>query len=121
MSQVDDILIYGKTQTPIVKKTVLEKLKQANITLNEAKFQFNVSSVNFLGQVIDKEGLKPDLEKVSATEEFAQPTDMPGIHLYLGMANFLAKFVPELATKTKPLRDLLVKDKALTRGNVSQK
>jgi len=120
---VDDILIFGKTQAQHDQRlaTVLEKLEKANITLNETKCQFSVSSVTYLGHVIDKEGVKPDPEKVVAIEEFDKPTDVPGLRRFLGMVNYLAKFVPQLATKTKPLRDLLVRENSWTWGPVQEK
>ncbi len=36
-----------------------------------------------------------------------EPTDVSGIRRFLGLANQLGKFTPELADQTKPLRDLL--------------
>ena len=112
--QVGDILISGKTQEQydLCLATVLDKLNPTNITQNQTKCQFNASSVTYLGHVIDKEGVWPDPERVTTIEDFDKPMDEPGIRRYLGMANFLAKFVPQLATKRKPLRDLLVKENA---------
>lgn len=49
---VDDILVYGDTQEQhdeqLVK--VLNRLLQANITLNKEKCRFSQDKVNFLGQ-----------------------------------------------------------------------
>ncbi len=42
-----------------------------------------------------------------------RPTDIPGLRRILGMVNYLAKFVPNLAATLQPLHNLLKKRCAL--------
>lgn len=44
------------------------------------------------------EGLKPDPSKV----EMRPPTDVKGLKRFLGMVNYLAKFLPRLYDLTEP-------------------
>ena len=44
-------------------KTVLQKFKKINLTLNKYKCLFNKSEIVYIGHVISKEGIKPDKEK----------------------------------------------------------
>lgn len=46
--------------------TVLQRLQDAGLTLNERKCAFSQSQVKFLGQMIDQQGVRPDPDKVSA-------------------------------------------------------
>lgn len=48
------------------------------------------------------EGLKPDPSKV----EMRPPTDVKGLKRFLGMVNYLAKFLPRLYDLTEPCRKL---------------
>ena len=57
------------------------------------------------------EGVKPDPEKVSAIRDMEPPTDKKGLARYLGMINYLSKFIPLVSHKTKRLRTCLNKDK----------
>ena len=52
---MDDVLIYGSTQEEhdFRLTAVLERLQQANVTLNNDKCKFSVNRVRFLGHIID--------------------------------------------------------------------
>uniref|UniRef100_A0A669DZR6 Reverse transcriptase/retrotransposon-derived protein RNase H-like domain-containing protein n=2 Tax=Oreochromis TaxID=8139 RepID=A0A669DZR6_ORENI len=65
------------------------------------------TSIKFLGQIIDTTGVKADPEKVKAVSNMEAPTDVGGVRRFLGMVNHLGKYLPHLAEKTQPLRELL--------------
>ena len=96
---IDDILIYGRNQEEHDKRLsdVLNKLQQAGVTLNKEKCKFSTSCVQFLGQQIDSQGIRPDPEKVTAIQQMAQPTNVKELQRFLGMTNHLSKFTPNLA------------------------
>ena len=66
--------------------------------------------VRFMGHLITSEGLKVDPEKVEAIVEMPAPTDVKGLKRFLGMVNYLAKFLPSLSDMTEPLRRLEDRD-----------
>ena len=63
-----------------------------------------------MGHIIDHEGVQPDPEKVSAINLFEPPKDVKSVRRFLGMANQLAKFPPNLSEIVSPLRKLLCKN-----------
>jgi transposase InsO family protein len=109
---IDDILVFGKDQEDHDKNLVeaLKKIEEAGLTLNKEKCEFSKDRVTFLGQVIDSSGVHPDPDKVSAIKNIPAPQTVSEVRRFLGMANQMGKFVPNLADMTKPLRDLLCKD-----------
>ena len=86
---------------------VLQRIKEAGLTLSKDKCEFNQTHIKYLGQVIDKTGVCPDPDKVHATLEMKPPTNTRELRQFLGMVNQLSKFSPFLADQSKPLRDLL--------------
>jgi len=56
--------------------------------------------------LVTQEGIKPDDVKVGAIEDMPAPTDKKGVERLLGTANYLGKFIPNLATVTEPIRVL---------------
>ena len=62
-----------------------------------------------MGHWLSANGLQVDLEKVSAIANMPEPTDQKAIQRLLGMANYLSKFIPNLADKCEPLRKLVSK------------
>ena len=86
---------------------VLDCISKAGLTLNKEKCVFNVTSINFLGQLIDSDGVKADTDKSKAINSLAPPTKISELRRFLRMLNQLSKFLPHVAEETKPLRELL--------------
>jgi hypothetical protein len=119
---MDDILVHGVNQQQHDERLrqVLRTLRDAGVTLNN-KCEFSMSSITFLGHVIDGGSLKPDLRKVEAITKFPTPTCVADLQRFNGMVNQLGKFIPHLATLNAPLRDLLCKDTAWYWGPSQEK
>ena len=108
---VDDTLITGRTKEEHDRRLnqVLTRLEKAGLTLGLEKCAFDQSSVKFLGQVVDRNGVRPDPDKVNAIQEMSPLRNVSKLRRFLGMINQQSKFAPCLAENTKPLRDLLSK------------
>ncbi|UYV68297.1 K02A2.6-like [Cordylochernes scorpioides] len=108
---LDDILIFAsdsKTHDRILR-LVLRKLKEAKVTLNQAKCVFGVPRINFLGHILDEDGIRPDPAKIEAVAKMPAPIDVHGVRRFLGMVNHLGRFVENLSEIVAPLNQLLVK------------
>ncbi|UYV83493.1 K02A2.6-like, partial [Cordylochernes scorpioides] len=111
MCYLDDILIFAsdsKTHDRILR-LVLRKLKEAKVTLNKAKCVFGVPRINFLGHILDEDGIRPDPAKIEAVAKMPAPTDVHGVRRFIGMVNHLGRFVENLSEIVAPLNQLLVK------------
>ncbi|GFO30891.1 Pol polyprotein [Plakobranchus ocellatus] len=115
---MDDILIHASNQDTHDERvrTVLQRLQQAGLTLNE-KCEFSKPVIKFLGHIIDGHGIRADPQKIEAIVEFPVPTNITELQRFLGMVNQLAKFSPELASQTEPLRQLLKRDSLWSWGH----
>ena len=67
-----DILVYGKTKEEHDTRLLntLERLQKYGITLNKEKCSFATELVKFLGHIVDKEGIRPDPQKVTDLRRF---------------------------------------------------
>ncbi|CAB4029631.1 Hypothetical predicted protein, partial [Paramuricea clavata] len=112
---IDDFLIagFGNTEEEVNasleknERVFFEKCREWNLKLNKSKLKRAQSSVAFMGHLLTPDGLKPDPAKVEAILEMPSPTD---VKRFLGMVNYLAKFLPLLSDMTQPLRKLKDKD-----------
>ncbi len=68
------------------------------MTLN--KCVFGESRVKFLGHIIDADGIRTDPDKMAAIKDMSPPTTVTEVRRFLGMANQLSKFSPNLADRT---------------------
>lgn len=78
--------------------------------LNKNKAGLRQLEVPFIGHILTPQGLKPDPRKVNAIVNMPDPTDAQSLRRFLGMVNYLAKFVPRLWEETEVLRKLKEKD-----------
>lgn len=109
---VDDILIWGcsEMEHDARIRRVMEIVRKHNVKLNKEKCKFKKQQVSYLGHILTTEGLKPDPEKVKAVLDMPSPTDKPGLQRFLGMVNYLSKFIPNMSEIASPLRSLLCKE-----------
>uniref|UniRef100_A0A3P9HQ00 Gypsy retrotransposon integrase-like protein 1 n=1 Tax=Oryzias latipes TaxID=8090 RepID=A0A3P9HQ00_ORYLA len=108
-TMMDDIIVWGTTREEHDKRLrqVLDKTREVNLKLNKDKCEFGVKTLTFVGDVVSEQGVKPDPKKTSAINNMERPTNKDEVRRFLGMVTYLAKFVPQLATLTTPLRSLL--------------
>lgn len=108
---MDDVHVWGRDQQEhdIRLHTVLCKLQDAGLTLNREKCELSRSEVKFLGHSLSAEGVQPDPDKVKAVMSLKELSNTGEVNFFLGMLNALGKYIPGLAEKDKPLRDLLSK------------
>lgn len=104
----DDILVYGEDIQQHEERLyqVLEKLKKEGLTLNSEKCEV-ANSIMFLGHQVTADGVAADPGKVRAIMEMPEPSDVEGVKRLLGMSDYIGKFLPDLASYTGPIRDLL--------------
>nr|GEZ54468.1 putative reverse transcriptase domain-containing protein [Tanacetum cinerariifolium] len=72
---IDDILIYSKNKEEHEEHltTILELLKKEQLYAKLSKYDFWLESVQFLGHVIDSEGVHVDPEKIAAIKNWVTP------------------------------------------------
>ena len=75
------------------------------------KCSFAKKEIKFLGNLISKEGRRPDPEKIHAIVEMPPPKDKKQLKSFLGMISFYSSFVPEMRSMRGLLDDLEKKDK----------
>ncbi|XP_011406246.1 PREDICTED: uncharacterized protein K02A2.6-like [Amphimedon queenslandica] len=116
VSMMDDVLVFGKDQKEhdYNLTEALTRIEKAGLTLNKEKCEFSKTTISFLGQVIDNTGVHPDPRKVSAIKNVPTPQTVGEVRRFLGMVNQLSKFIPNLAERTKSMRELLHKNRQWT-------
>lgn len=111
---IDDILVYGGSQEEHDKRlqNILRRMKEYNVTLNEKKCTIGVKEIDFLGHHLSENGIQPTADKIAAVKQFRAPISAEETRSFLGLVNYMGKFIPDLATVSEPLRRLTKKDMA---------
>ena len=99
---VDDILVWAETLSDLDERVrrILSKCRERGITISRKKLSMG-TKVKFAGYIVSQQGIQPDPEKVQCLEQFPTPTDEKGLRSFLGLANQLGNFIPDLSQATK--------------------
>lgn len=110
LNYFDDILVWGEDEKAHddALEDVLKVLKENDILLNAEKPEYKVSKTDFLGQELSCNGVRPTETKVKAVKQFRIPETSEELRSFLGLISYVGRFIPDLATKTYTLRQLMV-------------
>ena len=87
----------------------MQRAEETDLRFNEEKCKFHKQEVTYVGHVFGTDGLRPSPDKVQAILNMPAPHDKSSLQRFIGMVNYLHKFIPHLADINKPLRELLEK------------
>ncbi|XP_026688729.1 uncharacterized protein K02A2.6-like isoform X1 [Diaphorina citri] len=109
---IDDILIFAKdkVQHDEILNKIFEKASEIGLKFNKKKLQLGKSSVKFMGHIISKDGVLPQDSKIKAIENMQAPTNVKELQRFLGVVNYLGKFIKNLSQLTVSLRSSLKKN-----------
>ena len=107
-TMMDDIIVWGSTREEHDERLrkVLEKARSVNLKFNPDKCEFGLTELTYLGDVLCKEGIKPDPKKTEAIFDMPRPECKADIQRFMGMVNYNNKFIPDVSTRSAPLRAL---------------
>lgn len=107
LSYIDDIIVFSETLEEHLAKLekVFRRLREANLTLKPSKCHFLQKEVNILGYTVSAEGIKPDVSKIKAVQEFPRPKKVKDIQSFVGLCNFYRKFIQNFAVIARPLHE----------------
>ncbi|GJW36756.1 putative reverse transcriptase domain-containing protein [Tanacetum coccineum] len=109
-----DILIYSKSKQEHEEhlKIILELLKKEELYAKFSKCEFWIPKVQFLGHVIDSEGIHVDPAKIESIKDWTSPKSPTEIRQFLGLAGYYRRFIEGFSKIAKPMTKLTQKDSA---------
>lgn len=92
---LDDILIFSRSVSEHERhvRLVLQRLLENRLFVKGEKCEFHVTTVSFLGYIIEQGNLRPDPAKVQAVVDWTVPTNRKQLQSFLGFANFYRCFI----------------------------
>ncbi|GJV33607.1 putative reverse transcriptase domain-containing protein [Tanacetum coccineum] len=110
---IDDILIYSRNKEEHANhlRIILELLKKEKLYAKFSKCDFWISIVQFLGHVIDSQGIHVDPAKIEAVKNWASPTTPTEVRQFLGLAGYYQRFIKDFSKIAKSLTELTQKNK----------
>ncbi|GJS97452.1 putative reverse transcriptase domain-containing protein [Tanacetum coccineum] len=108
---IDDILIYSKNKKEHEEhlKAVLELLKKEKLYAKFSKCEFWIPKVQFLGHVIDSQGIHVDPTKIESIKDWESPKTPTEIRQFLGLAGYYRRFIEGFSKIAKSMTKLTQK------------
>ena len=105
---LDDLVIFSSSWRGHVEhlRTILRRIKDANLTVKLAKCQFGMKQCVYLGHVVGNGTVRPEMSKMQAVESFPRPETKREVRGFLGLTGYYRRFIPDYATVALPLTDL---------------
>ena len=108
----DNLVIYGNGVKQHDERLfdVLNRLKEVGVTLNGDKYEFRLPRLTFFGHQVTQNGVEPSEETVAAIRNADPPQNASEARSFLGLAQFVSKFIPDLYTVAEPIQRLTHKN-----------
>ncbi|GJU44063.1 putative reverse transcriptase domain-containing protein [Tanacetum coccineum] len=110
---IDDILIYSRNKEEHANhlRIILELLRKEKLYAKFSKCDFWIRIMQFLGHLIDSQGLHVDPAKIEAVKNWTSPTTPTEVRQFLGLAGYYRRFIEGFSKIIKPLTKLTQKNK----------
>ena len=106
----DDILLIGYSKNgadhDAAVHKVLQQSEEDNLKLNKEKCHFRCTSIPFFGEVVLREGVQSDPQKIKALTDMPVSNNKKELQAFLGIINYLRKFFPGTTDVCDPLHQL---------------
>lgn len=108
---MDDILVYNKTLKEHKQhlQAVFDILQANKLFLKISKCSFAQKQLEYLGHIINGQGVATDPLKIQAVQNWSTPTDIKQVRAFLGLAGYYRKFIKHYGLISRPPTDLLNK------------
>ncbi|GKA41828.1 hypothetical protein Tco_0734488 [Tanacetum coccineum] len=118
------VTLFGLTNAPAKKKeheehlkVILELLKKEESYAKFSKCEFWIPKVQFLGHVIDSQGIQVDPAKIESIKDGASSKTPTKIRQSLGLAGYYRRFIKRFSNIAKPMTRLTQKKVAFEWGD----
>ena len=109
---MDDVLIALYTEKEHLDHItqVFERFRKFKMKLKLAKCEFGRSEIQFLGHIINHEGIRTLPVKTEEISKIKAPRNVDEVCAFLGLLNYYCRFIPAFSDLMPPIEKLLKKN-----------
>ena len=108
LTYIDDVIVFSKTFSEHLSnlREVFIRLRTAQLRLKPSKCFLFRSSVEFLGHIVTREGIKTDPNKIARVRNWPKPQTVGEVRSFLGFCSYYRRYVQDFAAISRPLYHL---------------
>ncbi|KAG8484017.1 hypothetical protein CXB51_023201 [Gossypium anomalum] len=111
------VMPFGLTNAPSTFQATMNEVFKSSLRIQMCVWTRNS---RLFGDVVTRERLAVDPQKIEAIRIWPQPTGVKGVRSFLGISGYYRKFIKGFATIAAPLSDLLRKEAFFTWTDTAQ-
>ena len=106
---IDDIIVWGDTEETFKRnlEEVLNRFKLHGITVNPDKCKFGLEAIEYVGHVIDGDGIHFTRDKLDSVTNFPLPKTKGELKAFIGLVNYFRDHLKDLSIVMRPLDKLV--------------
>jgi hypothetical protein len=106
---IDDLLTWAQSFEELINnlEKIFDTLQKHKLTVNPEKCSFGMTEVEFVGHVIDNQGITFSHKKLEKVANMPIPETKGELKTFLGAAGYMRNHVRKYGELTKPLQDLV--------------
>lgn len=106
---IDDLIIASDSfeKHKRLLSEVAKRLKNGGFSISREKSKFCANRLNYLGLLLDQNGLQMDPERINPILNMPAPKTLKELRSILGMAGWYRRFLKNFSALTAPMSDLL--------------
>ena len=103
---LDDIVLSSKTKELHREhlNKVFAQIREFGFKVKEAKCDFCLNKIKYLGHIIDKDGRRPDPERATAIKDIPAPDNVMTLPSFFGLANYYQSLIKKFARSPRPAK-----------------
>jgi hypothetical protein len=105
---LDDILIYSKSEKEHEHhlRLVLQVLREHQLYANLSKCSFYQEHIHYLGNIISKQGIPVDPEKIDSIRGWPTPMNVSEVIYFMGLTSYYKRFITGFSKIAHPITSL---------------
>lgn len=105
---LDDIVVTGTSEQNHLEnlRKLFERFRHFGVKLKRGKCEFFQQEVRYLGHIVNKDGLRPDENRLDAVKCFPRPKNREQLESFLGIIQYYSRHIPNVSTLAGPLNEL---------------
>jgi hypothetical protein len=87
------------------------RCRKFDISLNHSKYIFGFTKGKILGHIISDSGISINPERIVPILNLPSPTSKKEVQAFMGIINFVHRFVPDFSLMLKPIHNIIKQDR----------
>ena len=106
---IDDLITWGNSVKELTDKldSIFDTLRKWNLTVNPEKCKFGLKKIEYVGHMIDEEGMTFSEKKLNHVGDFELPNNQKKMKSFLGLVSYFRNHVHHITEEVQPLQGMV--------------